>query len=209
MILLLLSHHSLANNINIQVKDPNQQSISGVIIYLTPLMNSQTSFINDKTVFISQNQKKFTPYIAVLQKGQNINFKNQDDITHHIYSVSGKNRFDFKIKSGEYKNDIQLNTLGEVAMGCNIHDWMSGYLLVVDTPYFEKTNSIGISTFENLPIGDYKVTVWHPQLETENNEFTQNIKINKAQDFEVILPKALLPIPAQQNQDEFDFLEGY
>lgn len=86
---------------------------------------------------------------------------------------------------------------------------MSGYVLVVDTPYFNKTTSSGISNFENIPSGNYKLTIWHPQLETNNNEFVTDIMIQKTQNFKVTLPKTLLPIPVQQNQDEFDFLEGY
>jgi len=207
--LLLISHHTFAKQISIQIKDPNHQDIADVIVYLTSLDQSDSNFINDKTVIVSQNDKKFTPYIAVSQQGQNVHFRNQDDITHHIYSVSGKNRFDFKIKSGETKNDIKLNSIGEVAMGCNIHDWMSGYLLVVDTPYFDKTDETGKSIFKNMPVGNYKLTIWHPQLEMENNEFTKNIQISKKQNIVVTLPKPLLSIPVQQNQDEFDFLEGY
>jgi len=205
----LLSSQVLANHITVTVLEPKLAEIEGVVVYLTPLDKSSVNAITAQTLIISQNNKKFTPYIAVLQKGQKIKFKNQDDVTHHIYSVSGKNRFDFKVKAGEHNNNIDISTLGEVAMGCNIHDWMSGYVLVVDTPYFNKTTSSGISNFEDIPSGNYKLTIWHPQLDTKNNEFITDVKIQKAQNFQITLPKALLAIPVQQNQDEFDFLEGY
>jgi plastocyanin len=193
----------------VTVLDPKLAEIEGVVVYLTPLDKSSVDSITAQTLVISQNKKKFTPYIAVLQKGQKIKFKNQDDVTHHIYSVSGKNRFDFKIKAGEDNSNIGISTLGEVAMGCNIHDWMSGYVLVVDTPYFNKTTSTGMSNFEKIPSGKYKLTIWHPQLDTNNNEFITDVMIQKSQNFKITLPKSLLPIPVQQNQDEFDFLEGY
>lgn len=199
----------LANNITVTVLDPTLAEIEGVVVYLTPLDKSSINSLTTQTLIISQNNKKFTPYIAVLQKGQKIKFKNQDDVTHHIYSVSGKNRFDFKVKAGEHNNNIDISALGEVAMGCNIHDWMSGYVLVVDTPYFNKTTSTGISNFENIPAGNYKLTIWHPQLDINNNEFITDVLIQKTQNIKITLPKSLLPIPVQQNQDEFDFLEGY
>ncbi|WP_052380247.1 MULTISPECIES: cupredoxin domain-containing protein [unclassified Pseudoalteromonas] len=206
---LLLSSQVLANYTTVTVLDPKLAAIEGVVVYLSPLDKSSVNSHTTQTLIISQNNKKFTPYIAVLQKGQKIKFKNQDDVTHHIYSVSGQNRFDFKVKAGGHKDNINISTAGEIAMGCNIHDWMSGYVLVVDTPYFNKTTSSGISNFENIPSGNYKLTIWHPQLETNNNEFVTDIMIQKTQNFKVTLPKALLPIPVQQNQDEFDFLEGY
>lgn len=206
---LLLSSQVLANYTTVTVLDPKLAAIGGVVVYLSPLDKSSVNSHTTQTLIISQNNKKFTPYITVLQKGQKIKFKNQDDVTHHIYSVSGQNRFDFKVKAGEHKDNINISTAGEIAMGCNIHDWMSGYVLVVDTPYFNKTTSSGISNFDNIPSGNYKLTIWHPQLETNNNEFVTDIMIQKTQNFKVTLPKALLPIPVQQNQDEFDFLEGY
>ncbi|MBU2970558.1 hypothetical protein KO527_14480 [Pseudoalteromonas sp. C2R02] len=206
---LLLSSQVLANHITVTVLDPTLAKIEGVVVYLSPLDKSSINSLTTQTLIISQNNKKFTPYIAVLQKGQKIKFKNQDDVTHHIYSVSGKNRFDFKVKAGEHNNNIDISAVGEVAMGCNIHDWMSGYVLVVDTPYFNKTTSTGISNFENIPSGNYKLTIWHPQLDINNNEFITDVLIQKTQNIKITLPKSLLPIPVQQNQDEFDFLEGY
>jgi len=206
---LFLSGQALANSITVTVIDPKKAEVKGVIVYLTPSDKPSGNYTKTQPLIISQNKKKFTPYIAVLQKGQKIKFNNQDDVTHHIYSVSGKNRFDFKIKAGEHNSNINISTLGEVAMGCNIHDWMSGYVLVVDTPYFNNTTSTGRSHFENIPSGNYKLTIWHPQLETNNNEFKTDVIIQKEQNFEITLPKPLLPIPVQQNQDEFDFLEGY
>lgn len=206
---LLLSSQVLANHITVTVLDPTLEKIEGVVVYLSPLDKSSINSLTTQTLIISQNNKKFTPYIAVLQKGQKIKFKNQDDVTHHIYSVSGKNRFDFKVKAGEHNNNIDISAVGEVAMGCNIHDWMSGYVLVVDTPYFNKTTSTGISNFENIPSGNYKLTIWHPQLDINNNEFITDVLIQKTQNIKITLPKSLLPIPVQQNQDEFDFLEGY
>lgn len=189
--------------------DSKQSKVEGVIVYLTPENNTLNHALTKHPLIIFQKNKKFTPYIAVLQKGQEINFKNQDDVTHHIYSASGENRFDFKIKAGEQNKSTVITTSGEVAMGCNIHDWMSGYVLAVDTPYFDQTNSQGLSIFKHIPPGSYKLTIWHPQLETQKNEFTKKVEIHNNYHFKVILPKPLLPIPAQQNQDEFDFLEGY
>jgi plastocyanin len=208
-ICLFFNIQASALTIKIKVLDPSKSEIKGLIVYLTAENQTSASSLVKQPLVISQNNKKFIPYLAVLQKGQAINFKNQDDVTHHIYSVSGENRFDFKIKAGEEKRNNTIESVGEVAMGCNIHDWMSGYALVVDTPYFSKTDVAGTVVFEEIPAGHYKLTVWHPQLETKNNEFTKAIEVQSNKSFTIILPRALLVIPEQQNQDEFDFLEGY
>ncbi|MBL4910685.1 MAG: hypothetical protein JKX78_11830 [Alteromonadaceae bacterium] len=194
---------------------PNKSVIANLVVFLTPI---DLSSIAKATIFspqvilqkiIKQKNKKFVPYIDVVQKGQIILFDNNDDITHHIYSVSGKNRFEFKIKGNKNKKSPILNSTGEVAMGCNIHDWMSGYVYVVDTPFFTKTNTNGKAIFNDMPTGQYQLSIWHPQLDVSNNTITQNITIGKQTSWQITLPKALLPIPKQESEDDFDFLEDY
>ncbi|MGR9107326.1 MAG: carboxypeptidase regulatory-like domain-containing protein, partial [Gammaproteobacteria bacterium] len=52
---------------------------------------------------------------------------------------------------------------GEVVLGCNIHDWMKAYVFVSDAPYFTVTDAAGAARLD-LPPGDYRVRVWHPEL---------------------------------------------
>ena len=101
---------------------------------------------------------------------------------------------------------------GEVAMGCNIHDWMSGFALVVDTPYFSKTDAKGEVTFSVESLGEYRLVVWHPQLDLDDNRFARQLLINQeniTKSLVVTLPKKLKQIPLQENHEEFEFLEEY
>ncbi len=50
-------------------------------------------------------------------------------------------------------------------LGCNIHDWMVGYIYVSATPFFAKTEAAGSAAIEDLPAGEYTVRVWHPSME--------------------------------------------
>jgi hypothetical protein len=47
-------------------------------------------------------------------------------------------------------------------LGCNIHDGMLGYILVVDTPYFGLTDGNG-SLQLDAPQGEYAIHVWTPR----------------------------------------------
>ena len=201
---------ALANELTIIVKNPSQDLVKNIVVYVTPEQHIDDLQPNTKPLYIDQIDKKFAPYITVLQRGQAINFANKDDITHHIYSVSGENRFEFKIKKGHEKSTQKLNAVEEVAMGCNIHDWMSGYALVVDTPFFGKTNEEGKLTLSLPQAGAYTVTIWHPQLDVQGNRISEPVQLTQSSsEFQMTLPKSLLPIPEQSGQDDFDFLEGY
>jgi len=202
-----------AQEISIKVLNTQAIPVEGMVVYLTP-KNIQHSFPrNSSTLVVTQKNKSFAPYVAVTQKGQSITFENQDNITHHIYSVSGGNRFDFKIKSGNSKHTQKLEHAEEVAMGCNIHDWMSGYVLVVDTPFYTQTNADGLATMNLSVAGNYTLTVWHPQLDVKDYKVEQTISLDSAANeqtyWEVKLPKDLLALPEQIGQDEFEFLDEY
>ena len=56
---------------------------------------------------------------------------------------------------------MRFDKLGAVKLGCNIHDWMSGVILVVPTPYFAMTDADGAFTLRDLPPGTYGVVAWH------------------------------------------------
>ena len=53
---------------------------------------------------------------------------------------------------------------GAAVLGCNIHDWMLGYILVVDTPWFTKTDDEGRAVLDDLPAGRYRLVAWHPRV---------------------------------------------
>lgn len=194
----------------VNILDTQGQAVNDIVVYAQPKMKINNLPVNTKALLIEQKNKKFSPYITVMQQGQAINFVNYDDITHHIYAVSGENRFEFKIKSGVEKITEPMRITEEIAMGCNIHDWMSGYALVVDTPYYGKTDKLGQLTLTLPHAGQYTITAWHPQLDVENNSASQTVTIEHANvNLTISLPKTLLPIPKQTGQDEFDFIEEY
>lgn len=197
-----------ALELEIKVYNPLKAPIKNIVVYLE---KNDGEFLGktEKTIEIKQVNKSFAPYISVIQSGNTVLFHNQDDITHHIYSPIGENKFAFKIKSGQQKTMDSFTHTGEVTMGCNIHDWMSGYLLILDTPYFDKTNEQGVALLKIENTGDYKVTIWHPQMNEPNHRITQNISLTSDQKLAITLTQAMSPLPEQKNDDDFDFLSDY
>jgi hypothetical protein len=199
---------ALNHCVEISVKGTNNQVLPNVVVYLEPLSN-QILPNTTHTVEINQHHKAFAPYISVSQSKQVVRFTNQDDITHHIYSVTDNNKFSFKIRSGQSNSDSVFSQASEIAMGCNIHDWMSGYLLVVDTPYFDKSNKQGTATFAGVKNGQYRVVIWHPKLKSNNNRVIVEKNIQGNMQFNIDLTVELDELPAQKNDDDFDFLSDY
>ena len=209
LVFVIISKTTFASSFIIQ--DNQGRAVNETVVYLEPQFAGDFSsyYSSKKQYDILQSGKKFAPYLAVVAKGDTPKFTNQDDITHHIYSAVGPKRFSFKLKAEKSKREITFDTTGHVAMGCNIHDWMSGHILVVDTPFYGMTNQLGSIDFANVPAGKYKLSVWHPQLETKNNLQSQMIQLPLSAPMTVKLTADFSPIPEQSTLDEFEFLEDY
>ncbi|MEH6442470.1 MAG: hypothetical protein V7784_01110 [Oceanospirillaceae bacterium] len=204
---VFLFNINVANALSVIVKDSSGANLADVVVYAEPL-EQQPLGKTKKNIVISQAKKSFTPYISVAQTGNSIVFSNKDDITHHIYSASGS-KFAFLIRPGQKVGQPKLSQSNEIVMGCNIHDWMSGYLLVLDTPYFTKTDANGLANLDIKGAGRYKIIVWHPQITEKNNRISKDINI--AEDLEVAmsLSQKMDKILEQKSDDDFDFLSDY
>jgi len=52
-----------------------------------------------------------------------------------------------------------------VAVACDIHAWMSGYLYVTDSPHAAVTGPDGRFRIGGVPAGLQRVVIWHEALE--------------------------------------------
>ncbi len=209
--MILFSSFSFARELQVLVVGADNKPVEDIVVYIDPV---DFVFAQQKSaqIEISQKDKAFAPYISVIQKNQPVLFNNHDEITHHIFSATKKHSFAFKIRSGATNQENNFTQVGNIAMGCNIHDWMSGDLLVVDTPYFAKTDQQGRVHFKLNETGEMKlkVNIWHPQLnENESNRF-QLIELKKDKlNLSFKLTQSLSEIPTQETGEDFDFLDSY
>jgi plastocyanin len=145
-----------------QVRDAEGKPVADVVVWAMPAVGAVESRGN-KTVAIAQIDREFVPYVTVLQTGTAASFPNRDPILHHVYSFSAAKSFEIKLYSGKSPSQILFDRPGLVTLGCNIHDWMVGYVMVVSTPYFGKTDASGSVRLHDLPSGNYQLHLWHPQ----------------------------------------------
>ena len=78
------------------------------------------------------------PTVSVISAGNAVSFPNSDDILHHVYSFSPAKTFNIPLYGRGSNSDYreEFVTAGAVEIGCNIHDWMLGYIVVVDSTVF-------------------------------------------------------------------------
>ena len=113
---------------------------------------------------IDQIDNEFVPRVMPVRAGTSVRFPNKDNTRHQVYSFSAAKKFELPLYAGKPASPVVFDKPGVVTLGCNIHDWMLGYIYVADTPYFGKTDAEGKATIGNLPPGDYTLKAWHPRM---------------------------------------------
>src|SRR5207248_11297136 len=99
--------------------------------------------------------------LIAVRTGGAVEFPNLDDTYHNVFSYSKAKRFDL----GRYRKDEKPGTVvfdkpGVVTVHCEIHDRMRGTVLVLETPYYQKTDSAGHYRLDHLPAGHFTVKAW-------------------------------------------------
>ena len=116
---------------------------------------------------MDQKNRMFIPHVLPVQTGTAVRFPNSDDIRHHVYSFSPAKPFQLPLYKGTPANPVVFDKAGVVTLGCNIHDQMSAFIVVVDTPYFERTGGDGKVALRDVEPGKYAVHVWYPEMRDE------------------------------------------
>ena len=124
---------------------------------------------------MNQKNMLFAPDLIAVHIGGSVAFPNLDDTYHNVFSYSKIKRFDL----GRYRKDEKPATVvfdkpGVVTVHCEIHDRMRGTILVLETPYFQKTDSAGHYRLEHLPAGHFSLKAW--VNEADVREHTVDLK---------------------------------
>ena len=157
---------SAASIVQAQVLGPGGEPVEDAVVFLRPL-SGQKSAHAPLPASVEQHDREFVPYLTVVQVGAAVRFPNQDPIRHHVYSFSQPKKFGIKLYAGDAPDPIIFDKPGVVTMGCNVHDWMLGYVFVVDTPWFAKTDPGGLAQIDAVEDGEYEARIWHPRQRRE------------------------------------------
>jgi plastocyanin len=125
---------------------------------------------------IDQKGLLFQPHIVAVQVGTTVEFLNSDSVAHNVFwtSVSGNKKLGHNLGTwpkGE-KRPFKFDNPGSVALLCNVHPEMAGYVVVSPTPYFAVTDKSGEFKIENVPDGGYTVVAWHEGAKNSSKPVT-------------------------------------
>lgn len=162
-VLLLWGSVSWAGDIKGKVSVQGLRSAENIAVYVDAIAG-KTFDPPAKHTVVDQSHLKFDPHVVVVLKGTTVDFLNSDPVGHNVYwpSISGNKKLTHNMGTwpkGQTKA-FQFNDLGVAPLLCNVHPEMSGYVVVVPTPYFAVTNKEGEFEIKDVPDGHYALKTW-------------------------------------------------
>ncbi|MET1080835.1 MAG: methylamine utilization protein [Pseudomonas sp.] len=160
-LLMLAALPASAGTLHAELVDRQGQPLADAVVSLRgPL--GQPGVV--PTAIMDQVARQFAPSVLAVRSGTRVSFPNSDNIRHQVYSFSPSKRFELRLYQGTPSEPVLFDQPGVVVLGCNIHDWMVGYVYVTDDPWFAVSDDRGQLRLDALPAGRYAVTLWHPGL---------------------------------------------
>lgn len=162
-ITLALSGVNWANEIKGKVSVQGIKSAENIAVYVDAIADKKFDPPKDHVV-VDQRKMAFIPHVVAVQQGTTVEFLNSDTVGHNVYwpSISGNKKLSHNLGTwpkGE-KKSFQFNDVGTASLLCNVHPEMSGYVVVVPTPYFAVTDKDGNFEIKNIPAGKYTLKTW-------------------------------------------------
>ena len=161
--LLILAGPASAATVQVTVQDSNGRALPDAVVFLES-REARIAVKPAQGAEMAQVNKQFDPRVLVVPMGTSVTFPNRDTVRHHVYSFSPAKNFELKLYAGIAANPVVFDKAGIAVLGCNIHDNMAGWVVVVDTPYYARSSAGGTVSLANVPPGSYRLRVWHPGL---------------------------------------------
>lgn len=148
--------------VQVSVADSSGAALPHVVVVLVPASGTAVPAPPPRTHVLDQRKEIFRPHVLVARPGDTLSVRNGDAKKHHTYSFTPSAKFSAEMGPNSPGPEVALTAVGEVAIGCNLHDGMLAYAVVVDAPVAGVTGPEGKVVLE-APAGAYAVRLWHPR----------------------------------------------
>ena len=181
-------------------RDPVVAELHNVVLYLEgdpeQLSAPAAKVESRRHGSMAQRDERFVPHVLPVVQGATVDFPNEDDVYHNVYSLSaaaGPKGFDLGRYPKGTSRSFTFAKAGTVQVSCHIHTDMSAVILVLANPYFASPGDDHHFVIDDVPEGDYTIVGWHERIVP----ITRRIHVTAGQttpvDFNIPLPKGEKP----------------
>lgn len=183
--------------LTVHVVDSSGRPVPNAVVTIRPAGGAARPAHFAGPFVMAQKGMQFHPFVLVVPVGANVSFPNFDATKHDVYSFSPAKTFELKLFAKDESRSVRFDKPGIVALGCNIHDQMTAFIVVSDNAWTAKTDGRGIAVFDDPPHAPASLIVWHPYMRSPGNSVAKAIPAGDSNEsFRVALRPPPMPMPA-------------
>src|SRR3954469_13605774 len=145
--------------------DPTDRRRS--VVYLETAPRAAFDQRDEPRPKLDQRNEAFVPHVLAIVAGTVVDFPNNDETYHNVFSLSSTKPFDLGRYAAGHSKSVKFDRPGIVRVFCDIHSHMSAFILVFSHPFFTITDTEGRYRIENIPAGSYNAIAWNEGLASE------------------------------------------
>jgi len=155
----------------------NYAEMRDFVVYIKGPVGTNTVLPPAKPVVVNttrilQEGAAFKPHVLPIVAGTTVEWPNNDQIFHNVFSVSEPKQFDLGLYKAPQEKKITFDKAGRVDVFCSIHANMHCVVLVLENPYFAIADDRNHYSISNVPAGAYQLTAWHERMPPQVKEIT-------------------------------------
>lgn len=135
-------------------------------------IKAQLLKLKTKRFVMDQREVKFIPRVLAVPVGSTVDFLNSDRTFHNVFSTSEAKKFDLGLYSPGRSRSVTFDNPGVVKILCHVHPHMEAFIVVKEHPSFGFTDGRGNYQLENVPLGKFRLEIWHPEFGSRVESFT-------------------------------------
>jgi plastocyanin len=161
--------------LSVRIIDASGRPVRDAVVTLYPSGSAAHAPRAAGRFVITQQKLAFHPFLTIIPVGADVSFPNLDPTKHHVYSFSAAKKFELKLFAKDQSRTVHFDKPGVVALGCNIHDQMSAFIVVTDSAWTARSDARGMVVFADAPNAPGRLTVWHPYLRAAGGDLQQAV----------------------------------
>jgi len=151
------------------VVKPQDNGLANVVVFpsvgsdyrKTPLPAPDAA-TEKKEVLLDNKHCRFDPHVVLLRTSQTLVVGNADAVGHNTQLATFRNPPVNRLIASGGQTEVRSKAEEPlpVKVACNIHPWMTAWLVVKDHPYMGVSDAHGRLEIRNLPAGEWTFQVW-------------------------------------------------
>ena len=162
-----------------------ENGIKNVVIYAR--VRGAKVTVPETNPVMDQKGCAYYPHVLAVVAGSTVDLTSSDPVAHNVHSHAKKNEaINYQIPQPGKIIPHKVAKPEEIKFTCDIHAWMTGYIVAVNSNFFavtgykdaeggwissdayEKSADTGNYTIADVPAGKVRVVAWHEELGSAN-----------------------------------------